>query len=629
MSGLTRRVVIASALLAAIVGAAFTILLIAIFDMQYSAAYARQAVAELDTTSSYRSALVDIETGQRGFILTRREAFLQPWKTSVAALRQREHALLLTADDPDELARVRRIIRDTDGYIRDYAVPLVETARRDNSAARALESTGAGKRRSDDLRSQIDALSALYRSEAASLETGATTAAHWALSATAVSLIGSSLLIVFFAGYLTKAITSPVRYAADMAGRLAAGDLSVRTPEDGVGEVGTLERAFNTMAGALERRQDEQDGLRRVATLVAYGLSPPVVFTAVTEEVGRVLCADAATMLRFEAGDTVRVAAVWARREMELPGDTRWAIDRDGIADLVAPEGGPVRLDDFSTATSGLERHLRGRGVRSGIGAPIIVEGELWGVMTALSTGDPLPPETEARLSNFTKLIATAVADAESRAEVAASRARVVATADQTRRRIERDLHDGVQQQLVSLSFGLRTAESEVPAEAPGLRSLLSEIATGLANAVKDLQEIAQGIHPAVLAEGGLGPAIQGLARRSTLPVELDVRIETRRLPETIEVAAYYVVAEALANAAQHAQASAIHVQALVRNGLLALTVRDNGRGGADTTGGSGLLGLADRVGAAGGTITISSPAGEGTSVEVQLPLDQASPALD
>jgi signal transduction histidine kinase len=206
-----------------------------------------------------------------------------------------------------------------------------------------------------------------------------------------------------------------------------------------------------------------------------------------------------------------------------------------------------------------------------------------------------------------------------SRVELAASRARIVAAADQTRRRIERDLHDGVQQRLVSLLLIQRTTQVMVPPGLSDLQARLSDLADGLAGALRELQEISRGIHPAVLTDGGLTRALRTLARRSAVPVELDARIETR-LPEPVEVAAYYVVSEALTNAAKHARASVVRVTVEVRYGVLELSIGDDGVGGADPSRGSGLIGLTDRIDALGGTIDVTSPAGQGTTLRVRLP---------
>jgi len=220
--------------------------------------------------------------------------------------------------------------------------------------------------------------------------------------------------------------------------------------------------------------------------------------------------------------------------------------------------------------------------------------------------------------------VATAIANAESRAELDASRARIVATADATRRRIERDLHDGAQQQLVSLALEVRAAQASAPLEMTQHQDKLSDIAEGLTTALDGLREIALGLHPAILAEGGLAPALKTLAHRSPIPVELEVRT-VGRLPESVEVAAYYVVSETLTNAAKHSRASQVQVEVEVRDRALYIAVSDDGIGGADAARGSGLLGLKDRAEAIGGTISLESRQGVGTSLIAELPLDSST----
>jgi signal transduction histidine kinase len=240
--------------------------------------------------------------------------------------------------------------------------------------------------------------------------------------------------------------------------------------------------------------------------------------------------------------------------------------------------------------------------------------------MTIASFRQALPNGTERRLSDFTDLVATAIASAESRTELNASRRRIVATADDTRRRIERDLHDGAQQRLVSLALQLRAVQSSVPAELDALATQLDQVVTGLTNAIDELREYARGIHPAILSEGGLEQALRAVARRSDVPVELDVQT-SGRLPAPVEVAAYYVVSEALTNAAKHAEASVVVVAVEDVETGLRISVRDDGVGGADVAAGSGLVGLKDRVEALGGRISVESPRGGGTSIQVELPL--------
>jgi signal transduction histidine kinase len=244
--------------------------------------------------------------------------------------------------------------------------------------------------------------------------------------------------------------------------------------------------------------------------------------------------------------------------------------------------------------------------------------------MIVESRVEPLPAGTEARLAGFTELAATDIANAEAQAALTASRARIVATADATRRRIERDLHDGAQQRLVSVALQLRAAQEAAPPGAGELVQQLEEVAAGLAAGLDELREIARGLHPAILAGGGLRPALKALARRSAVPVRLHVQVEGR-LPEQIEIAAYYAVAEALTNTAKHAHATAADVQVATGDGALHVRVRDDGCGGAHFGHGSGLVGLRDRTEALSGRILLHSPPGAGTAVEITLPLDAPS----
>jgi signal transduction histidine kinase len=372
----------------------------------------------------------------------------------------------------------------------------------------------------------------------------------------------------------------------------------------------------------LARLADEQAALRRVATMVARAAPQDELFSSVTEEVGQLLQADQTTMSRYESDGTAIIIAGWRRDGSHLPVGTRRSLGGKNLITLVSESGASARLDDYADVSGALADVIREIGSRSGVGAPIIVEGRLWGVMIAGSVGEqPLPADSEARLASFTDLVATAIANAASRADLAASRARIVATADETRRRIERDLHDGAQQRLVSLALDLRAAQAAVPPELRKLEGEVSRAAGELSNVLDELRELARGIHPAILAEGGLVPALKALARRSPVPVMLDLRAEAR-LPERVEVAAYYVVSEMLTNVAKHAHASVVHVGVDVVDRVVRVSVRDDGAGGADPTLGSGLVGLKDRVEAVEGRLTIQSPIGEGTSAHVELPLN-------
>jgi signal transduction histidine kinase len=371
----------------------------------------------------------------------------------------------------------------------------------------------------------------------------------------------------------------------------------------------------------LARLAAEQAALRRVATLVARGVPPEEVFAKVIEEVGGLLQAEVANMLRYESDGTATFVATWSITGKRVPVGSRWNLGGNNLTTLVFETGRPARFDDYDDATGPVSVTIRETGLRSAVGTPIIVEGHLWGMMGVGSrVARPQPADTEERLAQFTELVAAAIANAESRAALAASRARIAAAADQTRRRIERDLHDGIQQQLVSLIFKFRNAQAAVPPQLGEFAGELSRIAEALEIVLDDLQEISRGIHPAILSEGGVEPALRALGRRSAVPVELDLRI-ARRLPEQLEVAVYYVVSEALTNAAKHAQASVVHVELEAGDTTVRLAIRDDGIGGADPTQGSGLVGLSDRIEALGGTLEVTSPAAIGTTLRIEIPV--------
>jgi signal transduction histidine kinase len=361
---------------------------------------------------------------------------------------------------------------------------------------------------------------------------------------------------------------------------------------------------------------DEQAALRRVATLVAEGAPSAEVFEAVTAEAGRLIPADAAQLGRYETDATLTLLGGWANTGgNRVDIGERFPVSEGTLSRLVFETHRPARIGGHQHESRAGDAQWGSR-----VGAPIVVEGRLWGVLNVSSrSDDTLPPETEARLTEFTELVATAISNAETRAELKASRARIVATADATRRRIERDLHDGAQQQLLSLALELRAAEAAAPPELHEHRGELSLLADGLTGVLDELREIALGVHPAILAEGGLGPALKTLAHRSAIPVLLDVELD-RRPAEHVEVAAYYVVSEALTNAAKHAQASLVHVAVQQRGDVLGVEVRDDGIGGADSARGAGLLALKDRAEANGGRLHVDSPAGGGTSLTVELP---------
>jgi signal transduction histidine kinase len=376
----------------------------------------------------------------------------------------------------------------------------------------------------------------------------------------------------------------------------------------------------------LSRLAEEQSVSRRVAMLVAGRAAEDEIFAVVAEGVARIVHADRGAVVQYESDDSMTVEAYWSTDGSIIPVGTRIALEGDNTSTAVLQSGRPVRVDSYEGLSGPVVEYTRtlGEMPSSTVGAPIIVAGRVWGAIFVSSMkAEPLPDDAESRIVGFTELVATAISNAVWRAELAASRTRVVAAADETRRRIERDLHDGLQQRLVLLLLELREVKEAAPTDV--LKAEVSRVEAGLEDALDELREISRGIHPAILSQGGLAPALRALARRSPIPVKLDVQLDGR-VPEVVEVAAYYVVSEALTNAAKHAQAPVARVAVERRDTSLHLSIHDDGAGGADPRLGSGLIGLRDRVEAIGGTIMVVSPVGAGTSLLVELPVNHPAP---
>jgi signal transduction histidine kinase len=425
------------------------------------------------------------------------------------------------------------------------------------------------------------------------------------------------------AGY-KSAIGSPIVVEGHLWGAISAASTEGPMPPGSEARLASFtELVATAIANAesqsgLQQLADEQAALRRVATLVAQDAPPAEIFAAVSKEVEG-LFGSGAGVLRFEHVPP-SVVFVGISSEFDIPIGTRWEFEEGMASAEVYRTGRAARVDAMDLAQVGREL-----GVVSSVAAPIVVEGHLWGAVSLGSTDEQIPPDAEERLMKFTELVATAIANAEGKSELAASRRRIVAASDESRRRIERDLHDGTQQRLVSLGLAVRAAEASLPPDRSDLRAELSGVADGLAGAVEDLQEISRGIHPAILSKGGLAPALRALASRSAIPVDLDITAEMR-LAESIEVAVYFIASEALANAAKHSHATLIDLSLVQSDGRLVLAVRDDGVGGADPTRGSGLVGLTDRVDALGGSISVRSRQGEGTQITVELPVELEVP---
>jgi PAS domain S-box-containing protein len=370
---------------------------------------------------------------------------------------------------------------------------------------------------------------------------------------------------------------------------------------------------------ALQGMAEEQAALRRVATAVAAEMAPERLFGLVAEEVGRALDAGIGNILRYSGDGTALVMGVWSEGAEAIPVGTTLVLDGDTIAPTIWRTHRPARYDSLEGRTGSLVDTLRSTGIKAAVGAPVFVAGDLWGAVIISSDDAPFPPEAEFRVGDFADLAAQAIANAHAREELAASRMRIVEASDAERRRLERNLHDGAQQRLVATSLSVRMAARRVTDD-PALRAMLDGAGDELLLALEELRELARGLHPAVLSDHGLYAAVEAVAERAPLPVTVDVPVD-ERLPETVEAAAYFVVCEALTNVAKYAHASAARVRVERSDGHATVEVVDDGVGGADERGGSGLRGLADRVEALGGRLVVTSPVGEGTAVRAQLPV--------
>jgi signal transduction histidine kinase len=433
-------------------------------------------------------------------------------------------------------------------------------------------------------------------------------------------------------GYLSQ-VASPIIVEGSLWGAMTVSSEET-LPSDAERRLETFTELVATAIANAESREaldelaSEQAALRRVATLVARGVPSRELFSAVTTEVARVFSADdpslVATVIRFDAGSECVLVGASRSYPSEAIG-ARWTPRELYVSTRVLRTEASARVDESDLESIGGPDAdvLRLRGFLHQVGSPVVAEGRLWGAMT-LNSQKPLPPDIDQRLMEFTELVATAIANAETQSELAASRRRIVAAADDARRRIERDLHDGIQQQLVSIGMELGAVAASLPPE-DVLRAQVVAASDGLRTAIDDLREVSRGIHPAILAHGGLGAALKALARRSAVPVQLTSNVD-RRLPERVEVAAYYVASEALTNAARHANASVVTIGVACADGTLELSIRDDGVGGAEAGKGTGLIGLQDRVEALGGRITVESSPGHGTSLAVTLPLGGEAP---
>jgi signal transduction histidine kinase len=366
---------------------------------------------------------------------------------------------------------------------------------------------------------------------------------------------------------------------------------------------------------------NEQAALRRVATLVAGGVPPVRIFEQVTEEVARLLAMPGASVLRYDGARTATVVGGWSKDGvLSLPLASTVDLDGDTAVARVLRSGSPQRVESYQDTSGRLAETLQRSGYRAAVAAPVTVDGRLWGALAAATrSGDPLPQGIEQRLCDFAELVAQALANADAHQQLTASRTRIVEAGDAERRRLERNLHDGAQQRLVALAVDLTLIGLTLDKDPMAARTTLTAAQQLLSQGLDELRELARGIHPAVLSERGLGPALDALLKRSSVPVEI-TELPQERLAGPVEAAAYYIVAEAITNVAKYAHASHVTVSVCHTNEHATVTVCDDGVGGADAAQGTGLRGLADRVEALDGHLYVDSPHTRGTRISAEIP---------
>lgn len=552
-------------------------------------------IAASTRTSGYDSARVllavdrferlvaELETGKLRYVVTGDREALAPWKKARADLHRQATLLerLAAEVSPDQGRRAREIVRAATAYLHEHAEPLVRVARRDHTGARAAVTRADGKRRIDAIHRQVDRFMDVQHRFALAHERGALPALRRVI-AIAAGASGSLLLFFLLFGYVQR-----------------SRDRTTVRGDDG---------------------PDADEALRLLATRVASNVPLPEVFSTAARAMGRTLGADHALVCRYERDGTVTVAGHWSVAGSAAPmppAGGRWPVEDEAVTDLVERTGRPAHLRTDLPATGPIGAWLRSNGIQRLTGCPIVAGDRLWGMAAVLSrTPGSWPPEP---LADFAALLGLAVAHTRHRGELAASRVRLIEASDAVRHRVERRLHESTQQRLVSVGLELRTAQANVPASLAPLRQQLTFAADQITAIIDDLQDMARTLHPAYLPRRGLGPSLRALGRRAGVPVEFRALGDERRLPDNVAVTVYFVVAESLTNAARHARASLVRVT-LDLGEPVRLSVHDDGVGGARLRPGAALAALKDRVEALGGTFSLQSSSGAGTTVRVTLP---------
>ncbi|MET7398555.1 GAF domain-containing protein [Dactylosporangium sp. NPDC005572] len=591
------------------------------FDQRRRAERAAEAEDRARSAVTALALLVtDAEAARCGLAVTGDQLFRTRLTGNLDVIPQRERELERSvAHDPVEVTLVRQISRYLSEYLRNYLSPALAASRSGGPATVPNAIMLAARRHADMVGSLLDRLMERVARSSVRDRAMAETHSNAGILAGVVLPLFSVVALVLMRRRVTV-VAGSVRRLETAAGRVADGELDVRVPEDGPVETDRFQRVFNDMVATLARRRHtlnetvmglteqvaERSALCSAATLAAGGQPPEEVFDAVTEQAGTLFRADLADLLHFERDGTASIAATWSHEQWDLPTDEQVRLEPEGMAAQMLRSGRAVRLTHPGAPAPAWQRPAR-FGLQVAIDMPVFVAGRAWGVLRLMSRRrEALPEDVMSRAAPFTDLVAAAVADHQARTDIAEACARIMFAADETRRTIERKLHNGPQQRLTASLWALQTLDAQIPADLTELHTQISVVTARMSAALDDLASIARDVHPAILSQRGLPSAVRSLARRSKVPVETSLDLPARP-DERVETGTYHMLAEALALADEHPHTNLVNVEASVRSGRLQLHIEINGMRTRDATSGPGLVGIRDRVEALGGVTTVES----------------------
>ncbi|MEU0556525.1 GAF domain-containing protein [Dactylosporangium sp. NPDC006015] len=584
------------------------------FDQRRRAEHTAEAEDQARSAVTALALLVtDAEAARCGLAATGDQLFRTRLASSLDVIPRRERELQRSVThDPVKVMLLRQINLYLNEYLSNYLAPALATSRSGGPATVSNAIMLAARRHADLIGSRLDRLLELVNRSTVRARARAETHSNMGILAGVVLPLFSLVALVLMRRHAT-AVAGSVRNLEAAAVKIADGELTIRVPEDGPAETSRFQHAFNNMVSALAQHRHtlnekiaEQSALRSAGTPAAGVQTPQAVFDAVTEQAGILFRTDLADLLHVDPDGTASVVATWSHAQWDLPADEQVRLEPEGMAAQVLRSGRAVRLTHPGTPAPAWQRPAR-FGLQAAIGVPVIAAGRAWGVLRLMSRRPETLPETvTSRATPFTDLVAVAVADHQARTDSAEARTRIMFAADETRRTIERKLHDGPQQRLTASLWALQTLDAQIPANLTELHAQVSMLTARMSTALDDLATIARDVHPAILSQRGLPSAIRSLARRTPVPVETTLDLPARP-DEQVEIGMYHMVAEALALANNHPHTTLVNIEASVRSGRLLLHIEMNGMRTGDVASGPELVRIRDRVEALGGAMTLES----------------------